>query len=87
MHFNNFIVLMGRCPIRISEEISKLYLRIFVVEKRRAPPRIIEAGFLLFSYAPTHDAAPRAVRMAVATDAMICTMNFSVSFLLIVCVI
>ena len=35
-------------------------------------------------YAPTHDVAPRAVTMAVATDAMICTINFSVSFFVMV---
>ena len=35
-------------------------------------------------YAPTHDVAPRAVTMAVATDAMICTINLMVSFLLMV---
>ena len=34
-------------------------------------------------YAPTHDVAPSAVTMAVATDAMICTINLMVSFLLI----
>ena len=33
---------------------------------------------------PMHDVVPRAVKIAVATDAMICTMNFSVSFLLII---
>ena len=36
-----------------------------------------------YSHEPTHDVAPRAVTMAVATDAMICTMNLMVSFLLI----
>ena len=40
--------------------------------------------FSFLGYALTHDAVPSAVSMAVATDAMICTMNFSVSFLLIV---
>jgi hypothetical protein len=39
---------------------------------------------LSVSYAPTHDVAPRAVTIAVAILAMICTMNFSVSFLLMV---
>ena len=34
---------------------------------------------LFFCYIPIHDVAPRAVTMAVATDAMICTMNFIVS--------
>ena len=33
-----------------------------------------------FCYAPTQLVAPRAVTMAVATDAMICTMNLMVSF-------
>ena len=37
-----------------------------------------------FFYAPTHDVAPRAVTMAVATDAMICTINFIVSFFVMV---
>ena len=35
-------------------------------------------------YAPTHDVAPSAVTFAVAIDAMICTMNLMVSFLLII---
>ena len=38
----------------------------------------------LFLYAPTQLVAPRAVTMAVATDAMICTINFSVSFFVMV---
>ncbi len=38
-----------------------------------------------FSYkAPMHDVAPSAVTIAVAIDAIICTMNFNVSFLLII---
>ena len=32
---------------------------------------------------PMHDVAPSAVTIAVAIDAIICTMNFNVSFLLI----
>ena len=36
------------------------------------------------SHAPTHDVAPRAVTMAVATDAMICTINLIVSFFVMV---
>ena len=32
---------------------------------------------------PMHDVVPRAVKIAVATDAIICTMNFSVSFFVI----
>ena len=39
--------------------------------------------FLFLVYAPTHDVAPRAVTMAVATDAMICTINLMVSFFVI----
>jgi len=38
-------------------------------------------------YAPIHDVAPSAVTMAVATDAMICTMNFMVSFFVMVLII
>ena len=37
-----------------------------------------------FFYAPMQLVAPNAVAMAVATDAMICTMNLMVSFLLMV---
>ena len=33
--------------------------------------------------APMHDVAPSAVTIAVAIDAIICTINFNVSFLLI----
>ncbi len=35
-------------------------------------------------YAPTHDVAPSAVSIAVAIDAISCTINLAVSFLLIV---
>ena len=34
-------------------------------------------------HAFTHELAPSAVTIAVAIDAIICTMNFNVSFLLI----
>ena len=37
-----------------------------------------------FCYMPMHDVAPRAVTIAVAIDAIICTMNLMVSFLLMV---
>ena len=39
---------------------------------------------LFYVYAPTHDVAPSAVTIAVAIDAIICTMNLMVSLLLIV---
>ena len=35
-------------------------------------------------YIPMHEVAPSAVTMAVATDAMICTMNLNVSLLVMV---
>ena len=40
-------------------------------------------SFLPF-YAPIQLVAPKAVKMAVATDAMICTMNLMVSFFVMV---
>ena len=39
---------------------------------------------LLLCYAPTQLVAPRAVTIAVAIDAIICTMNLMVSFLVMV---
>ena len=39
---------------------------------------------LFFCYIPIHDVAPRAVTIAVATDAIICTINLSVSFFVMV---
>jgi hypothetical protein len=39
---------------------------------------------LFFCYMFMHDVAPRAVTIAVATDAMICTINLSVSLLVMV---
>ena len=45
--------------------------------------RLSSAGFWL-CYIPMHDVAPRAVTIAVATDAMICTINLSVSLLVMV---
>ena len=38
---------------------------------------------LAFYMAPMHDVAPRAVTIAVAILAIICTMNFNVSFFVI----
>ena len=45
---------------------------------------LLRASLPFLVYAPTHDVAPRAVTIAVAIDAMICTMNLIVSFLLII---
>ena len=39
--------------------------------------------FFTFSYIPMQDVAPRAVRMADAIDAMICTTHLKVSFFVI----
>ena len=36
-----------------------------------------------FLYPPMHEVAPRAVRIADAIDAISCTINFAVSFLVI----
>ena len=44
---------------------------------------LITSAFIL-GYTPMQEVAPRAVSMAVATDAIICTMNLMVSFLVIV---
>ena len=41
------------------------------------------AGPWLFYMAPKHDVAPRAVTIAVAIDAISCTINFNVSFFVI----
>ena len=43
---------------------------------------LIEVGLRVYS--PMQDVAPRAVRIALAIDTMICAMNFAVSFLLII---
>ena len=37
-----------------------------------------------FLYIPMHEVAPSAVSTAVITDAMICSVHFSVSFLVII---
>ena len=39
---------------------------------------------LFFCYIPMHDVAPRAVTIAVAIDAIICTMNLMVSLFVMV---
>ena len=39
---------------------------------------------ITFFYMPMHDVAPSAVTIAVATDAIICTINLSVSLFVIV---
>ena len=43
----------------------------------------IAGGVLKFFYTPMHDVVPRAVTIAVAIDAIICTMNLMVSLLVI----
>ena len=45
---------------------------------------LADERYVACPHAPTHDVAPRAVTMAVATDAMICTMNLMVSFFVMV---
>jgi len=40
-------------------------------------------GFFILIQTPMHDVAPRAVTIAVAILAIICTMNFNVSFFVI----
>ena len=45
--------------------------------------RLIAASIFTFSYIPMQEVAPRAVSMADATDAMICTTHLIVSFLVI----
>ena len=52
------------------------------LKKIRSQACLPESG--IFFYAPTHDVAPSAVTIAVATDAMICMINLMVSFLLII---
>ena len=42
------------------------------------------APIFCYSYTPIQDVAPSAVRIALAIDTMICTINLVVSFLLIV---
>ena len=61
----------------------------YVTAGLRSPENRLASSLAVDSYVacphePTHDVAPRAVTMAVATDAMICTMNLMVSFLLMV---
>ena len=41
------------------------------------------APIFCYSYTPIQDVAPSAVRIALAIDTMICTINLVVSFLLI----
>ncbi len=50
----------------------------------KAGLRSPENRYVACPHAPTHDVAPRAVTMAVATDAMICTINLIVSFFVMV---
>jgi len=60
--------------------ISRLSFH-FVIQ--RSLPRISEAGISSFSYAPMQLVAPRAVTIAVAILAIICTMNLTVSLFVI----
>ena len=49
----------------------------------RMPLYFLPFYILTFSYIPMQDVAPSAVRMADATDAMICTTHLIVSFFVI----
>ena len=49
----------------------------------RAKVAILPFYIFTFSYIPMQDVAPRAVRMADATEAIICTTHLIVSFLVI----
>jgi hypothetical protein len=49
----------------------------------RAKVAILPFYIFTFFYIPMQDVAPRAVRMADATDAMICTTHLIVSFFVI----
>ena len=51
---------------------------------RLACPRTPQVQVLGFNYIPMQLVAPRAVTIAVAIDAIICTMNFNVSLLVMV---
>ena len=44
---------------------------------------LVQELVALRGYAPMHDVVPSAVTIAVAIDAIICTINFNVSFLVI----
>ena len=57
------------------------------IEHCNAKRLMKEVGLVMRStfdiYSPMQDVAPRAVRIALAIDTMICAINFAVSFLLI----
>ena len=52
--------------------------------ENRLTSTLADDSYVACPHAPTQLVAPRAVTMAVATDAMICTMNLIVSFFVMV---
>ena len=56
----------------------------WLVQENRLTSTLADDSYASFPHAPTQLVAPRAVTMAVATDAMICTMNLIVSFFVMV---
>ena len=57
------------------------FLTFFNHQQKRIPA---DWRGLLFVYIPMHEVAPSAVSTAVITDAMICSVHFNVSFLVII---
>ena len=54
---------------------------LFNLPRRSAMPLGLSKNLWRFGvYPPTHDVVPSAVTMAVATDAMICTINLNVLY-------
>jgi hypothetical protein len=65
-----------------SAPLPKVFKINALYKKKEAPQLGSLLSFFIY-IAFTQDVAPRAVRTAVAIDAMICTTNLKVSFLVI----
>ena len=86
--------------ISIQKQFQKINLNILILTKNRLYetaslqyegriPQVQVVGFIRRAslprdYMPMHEVAPSAVTMAVATDAMICTMNLMVSLFVMI---
>ena len=75
--------------MRNTKHGTKIWKFLLTSKKMHAliwptPKKALITSAFILGYTPMQEVAPRAVSMAVATDAIICTMNLMVSFLVIV---
>ena len=81
-HFYYLCRRLGYARWCKTPTLDARFLILMIIQKNPLADDSAGGGGILF-YMPMHEVAPRAVTIAVAILAIICTMNFRVSFLLI----